>query len=124
MTSSVTWRGSPISLPVPSTGAIHATLSTVKARCLPSGDHNGPSSPRVAIERNGIGSAYRSSPLLRLTVRIWLVPSRYRFENGLTAANAITLPSGDQVGRPGMNSSGVTCWTLPVATSSVHTAPS
>jgi hypothetical protein len=44
-------------------------------------------------------------------------------ENGLTAASAITLLSGDQVGRPGSNVAVNTCRTAPVATSTVCRAP-
>jgi hypothetical protein len=35
------------------------------------------------------------------------------------AASAMTVPSGDQVGRPGSNVAVNTCWIAPVATSTV-----
>ena len=96
-----------------STGTTYSRLSTTKASCLPSGENTGPSSPRVASDRNGIGATYSSAVDATSTYSSWLVPSRKRFENGFTAASTIVSPSADQLTRPGWNSVGVSCRTSP-----------
>ena len=56
VTSLVTCRASPCSRPAGSTSTTQATDSTTNASMRPSGDHTGPSSPRVEIDRPGIAS--------------------------------------------------------------------
>src|SRR5882762_9233861 len=95
VTSDVTARGSPVNRPRLSTATTYRRLSTTKASHRPSGEKTGPSSPRVASDRDGIGSTYSKAALATSTYRSWLVPSRKRLETGFTAASTIVRPSGD-----------------------------
>src|SRR5437667_11953958 len=94
---------------------------------VPSGDHTGPQPPRESIESIGTGAYHRSPPPESFAgsaeiVSTWFVPSRNRFVRGATSANAIRLPSGDQVGGPGCGSVSCTFVTTPVAPSSTDLA--
>ncbi|MCW2141670.1 hypothetical protein BXY51_006254 [Actinoplanes cyaneus] len=76
VTSSVTCRGVPANVPSGCTSTTHSTLATTNAIRVPSGDHTGPSSPRVCSDRDGSGSTYRPAPVTVSTSRILLSPSR------------------------------------------------
>jgi hypothetical protein len=119
------FTAAPVGRPVSSTGMTLSVLSTMKAMNRPSGDHTGPSSLRVEMESCCPPGVWNScSPVVRLTVRIWLVPSRNLDAYTLSAETAIVFPSADQVGRPGPKSSPITRRKSPEITSTVQVSDS
>ena len=113
-------RGGPTGAPVADTGTTSSTPSVISAMCVPSGDQTGPSPTRESIVRFGTGRYHRSPPVPSASMlRIWFVPSRKRVENGLSAATATRLPSGDHVGIPGAKIPSSSVVVFPVARSTI-----
>ena len=117
-------RGGPIGSPALLTGTTQSAPSLVKAIMLPSGDQAGPSVPLDPIERWGNGVTLRSGEPSREMRRISFRPSRKREEYRLKAETATTVPSEDQVARPGPRSGACRSNTSPETTSTSLSAPS